>query len=504
MNIRIVQFLLFLELVQSFSFVLNAQFIGDDRVFFSVADVDKESYNKQKASRPRVIVTTDGEEDDRASMVRFLLYSNEFDVEGIINTSSQFHWVGGSGWNALHSVDWVREYIEYYASVYSNLIKHDANYPSPEFLLSKWKVGNINGVGEYQERSEGARFIAKILLDPTDKRPIWIQAWGGCNTLASALQIIQHDAPERMEEVASKMRLYLIWEQDKTYQEYIRPNWERYNIPTIISDQFDCIAYIWSKVLPDSIKSFLKEEWMLKHILKGHGTLCDVYSETKKCFHAEGDSPAFLHVIPNGLRSVENPGYGGWGGRYVRIRNNVWMDPKPEGDFSYPLEQWGFNNSWSKKMEHYTDSAQVAIRTRYFQPIWRWIPIIQNDFAARADWCVKAYSEANHHPVIRLKDTSMDMIVSPGDTIYLNSSDSYDPDGDELYFHWWVYSEAGSYKGKSSFSSCEKKTVYIVPEDACESDTIHIICEVSDSGYPSLTRYQRIILTIKPRSNVWE
>ena len=41
--------------------------------------------------KARVIVTTDGEADDRASMVRFLLSANEFDVEGIINSSSQFH-----------------------------------------------------------------------------------------------------------------------------------------------------------------------------------------------------------------------------------------------------------------------------------------------------------------------------------------------------------------------------------------------------------------------------
>ncbi len=36
--------------------------------------------------RPRVIVTTDGEEDDMASMVRFLLTCNDFDVEAIINS----------------------------------------------------------------------------------------------------------------------------------------------------------------------------------------------------------------------------------------------------------------------------------------------------------------------------------------------------------------------------------------------------------------------------------
>src|SRR3954451_24417343 len=40
--------------------------------------------------RPRVLVLTDigNEPDDSQSMVRFLLYSNEFDVEGLVATTS--------------------------------------------------------------------------------------------------------------------------------------------------------------------------------------------------------------------------------------------------------------------------------------------------------------------------------------------------------------------------------------------------------------------------------
>lgn len=48
---------------------------------------------KGMEDRPRIIVTTDDEADDRASFVRFLLTSNEFDVEAIVNSSSEFHWV---------------------------------------------------------------------------------------------------------------------------------------------------------------------------------------------------------------------------------------------------------------------------------------------------------------------------------------------------------------------------------------------------------------------------
>lgn len=446
--------------------------------------------------RPRVIVTTDGEADDRASMVRFLLTANEFDIEGIVNSSSEFHWVGGTGWNAFHPVEWVREYIGLYAQVYDNLLLHDPHYPSPAYLLSKWKVGNINGVGEDSIRTEGAELIAQVLLDESDPRPVWIQAWGGCNTLSRALRIIQEEYPQKMEEVARRTRLFLIWEQDKSYQEYIRPNWEHFNIPTIISDQFDCIAYIWPKVLPEKVKTCFEAEWMTEHILKGHGPLCDAYENNQGAFNAEGDTPAFLHCIPNGLRSMESPSNGGWGGRYVKVRHNVWMDPLPDASYSYPAGQWGFANSWSKKMEHDTLPEKQAIRTNYFKPIWRWLKEVQHDFAARADWCVKDFAAANHPPVVRLKRTPRNINAKPGKRIKLDASATSDPDGDELLFKWWHYREAGTYTGKPLPISATAKTCVTIPEDAHSGETIHMICEVTDSGTPTLTRYERVIITV--------
>lgn len=446
--------------------------------------------------RPRVIVTTDGEADDRCSMVRFLLTSNEFEVEAIVNSSSQFHWVGGEGWNAFHPVSWVEDYINLYSEVYDNLALHDPNYPTPEYLLSRWKVGNISAVGEDKSRSEGAEFIAQILLDDSDPRPIWVQAWGGCNTISRALRIIQEEHPSRMKEVAGKLRLFLIWEQDETYQSYIRPNWEHFNIPTINSDQFDCMAYIWPKVLPEKTKSYFQADWMQQHILKEHGPLCTAYEAKDGAFQAEGDTPAFLHAIPTGLRSVESPGWGGWGGRYVRVRNNVWMDPPPADDWNHPEGRWHFGNSWSKKLENVTDPGEQGMRTRYFKPIWRWLDDVQNDFAARADWCVKDYATANHHPIVRLKDTPLDIEAIAGQEVTLDATPTTDPDGDELNFRWWHYVEAGTYSGPELAESSSPKTRITIPSDARPEDEIHMICEVTDAGAPPLTRYQRVVIQV--------
>lgn len=447
--------------------------------------------------KPRVIVTTDGEADDRSSMVRFLLTANEFEIEGIVNSSSQFHWQGGTGWNAFHEVSWVKDQIEVYAEVYPNLLLHDPAYPSPDYLLSRWKVGNVSSIGENEMLTEGAQLITDVLLDDSDPRPVWIQAWGGSNTIARALRIIQEEHPARMQEVAEKLRLFLIWEQDETYQDYIRPNWEPLGVMTIISDQFDGMAYIWPKVLPDVVKPYFQAEWMEQHILQGHGPLCAAYESLDGAFQAEGDTPAFLHTIPNGLRSAETPGWGGWGGRYVRVRNNVWMDPPPDERWQRPKGRWFIDNSWSKQLENVTSPAERQIQASYFNPLWRWLPRVQNDFAARADWSVKDYASANHHPVVRLRDTPQNIEARPREVLTLDASPTTDPDGDALDFHWWQYVEASTYAGPALADSREARMSLTIPADARPGDEIHMICEVTDRGDPPLTRYKRVVIRLK-------
>lgn len=47
-------------------------------------------------SKPRVIVMTDGEIDDHSSMIRFLLYTCDVDLQAIIETNSIFQRDGHS------------------------------------------------------------------------------------------------------------------------------------------------------------------------------------------------------------------------------------------------------------------------------------------------------------------------------------------------------------------------------------------------------------------------
>lgn len=451
------------------------------------------------SDRPRVIVTSDGEIDDECSMVRFLLYANEWDIEGIVTSSSQYHWQG----HKWAGDDWVQRYLRAYAEVHPNLVKHDPRYPTPEYLQARTLLGNVRAEGEMDALTPGSRRIVEVLLDDRDARPVWIQAWGGTNTIARALKTIEEQYPGRMAEVAKKIRFYFIWEQDDTYQRYIRPRWGRYGIPTIISDQFIALFYQWKKYLPAEKQAYLVGSWMKANILENHGPLCALYKAhgtqdpgfDEGDFRSEGDSPAFLHAIPNGLRSTQSPDWGGWGGRFVRVRENTWLDPVAETGHRYPEGRWYTESAWGRarlKKEIPIDAALTA----YLEPQWRWIDALQNDFAARADWCVRPYAAANHPPEVVLAHPQ-DLTARPGDSVGLSATGSRDPDGDRLSYRWWQYRDAGTYPGAVEIRDALRPAASLtMPGDAAEGQTIHLIGEVTDDGTPRLTRYQRVVVTV--------
>jgi hypothetical protein len=444
--------------------------------------------------KPRVIVTSDGEIDDECSMVRFLLYANEWDIEGVITSSSQYHWQG----HRWAGDDWIQPYLDAYAKVYPNLVKHDPAYPTPEYLRAGTVLGNVKAEGEMEEVTVGSQLIVEVLLDESDDRPVWLQAWGGPNTIARALKTIEQEHPERMAAVAKKARLFLIWEQDRTYQEYIRPHWGKYGILAIISDQFEAIAYRWKQVQPEEVQKYFEGAWMKEHILQDHGPLCALYkAHDDGRFRSEGDSPAFLHTIVTGLRNMESPDWGGWGGRYVRVRENTWLDPVPVAGYVYPEGRWYGSSAWGRNSLREGTTTTAQQRREYFKPMWRWTAAMQNDFAARADWCVKPYKEANHPPAVKLAH-AQEVKVRPGESVSLSARGTTDPDGDELTFHWWRYREAGSYDGTIEIRDAAKRDAsFVVPGDVGAGKTIHMICEVTDAGTPPLTRYQRVVLTVR-------
>lgn len=142
-----------------------------------------------------------------------------------------------------------------------------------------------------------------------------------------------------------------------------------------------------------------------------------------------------------------------------------------------------------------TDYDPYTKKEETAYPQTRWIPALQNDFAARADWCVKSYKDANHAPIVKLNHPA-DITVKPGQTVSLSGM-ATDPDKDALNYRWWPYKEAGTYPGELSIRQpMQAKTSFTVPADARSGQTIHLILEVTDSRKPVLTRYQRVIAKV--------
>jgi len=415
-----------------------------------------------ESSRPRVIATTDGEIDDRDSMIRFLMYANEWDIEGIVYSSSRFHWLGHT-WSG---VEWINAQIDMYGRVYPNLRKHADGFPTAQELKSKVYVGNISSVGEMDQDTPGADRIVSVLLDDKPGR-VYLQAWGGTNTIAKALATIRREHPDQIAKVSQKAVIYIILDQDPTFREYIEPNWPELEV-LVSTRQFAAIAYNWRQLIPLPRRVFFERPWMEGNITVDRGPLAGAYESNDGAFRSEGDSPSFMHQIDVGLRSLENPSHGGWGGRFAREKpgvTNVWRDAEDDGDV--------------------------------YKPIWRWAEAFQHDWAARADWCVLPYREANHPPLVVLKGKP-DVTATPGASLSLDLSESADPDGDELRTSWWHYREPGSCARPVTITDDDRAVASMrIPADARDGDTIHLIGQVTDSGRPPLTRYARVIVTVK-------
>ena len=122
---------------------------------------------------------------------------------------------------------------------------------------------------------------------------------------------------------------------------------------------------------------------------------------------------------------------------------------------------------------------------------------MQNDFAARMDWCTKSYSEANHQPQV-VVSPSNELNVKSGQVFTLDASQSSDPDGDNLSFLWFCYPEAGSGRAIEQMGAPNIHRVSFAAPKVDQPEDFHIILKVTDKGTPQLTRYQRVVVKVEP------
>jgi hypothetical protein len=399
-------------------------------------------------AKTRVVVMTDigGDPDDRQSLVRFLLYANEFEIEAITCGLGKGHTTDAMPEVAL-------EIIDAYGKDLTNLQKHGQGYPSAAAIKAVVKKDVENDMDNRTVKTDASRFIESILTK-NDDRPIWFQGWGGPRALASALSSLEgSQSAAAFKKIKQKIFIYDIYGQDATAE------WIRTTHPDILhiqSNQAFRGMYDGSGDV-----TLVNLAWHTNNIAN-HGFMSALYpsSAVGQPGVKEGDTPAFLHVLPIGLNDPRDPTLESWGGIAKVQSQNVYKS---------------------------SDKTSIA----------KWRAAYQADFQARLDWAKSGVvSSANHPPVVSVNGTQgfepLSLEVRANTTLLLDASASTDPDGDNLTYEW-KYMSDGSNKSVTVSGSGAKVTVG-VPADFKKGDKAHILVTVKDNGSPALSRYRRIIL----------
>lgn len=413
--------------------------------------------------KPRVINTTDlgADPDDEQSMVRQLVLANEFDLEGLIVATGCFK-------KSQNSTAMLDRIVNAYGQVLPNLAVHASGYPSLAYLRSISALGNtgygMGGVGAGKDSAGSELIIAAV--DRNDPRPVWVTCWGGCNNIAQALWKVQNTrSPAALALFLSKVRVFDVLGQDDTGA------WMAKTFPSLFYIRATGV-YGWQPT----------DSWVDANV-QSHGALGAAYPD--RAWALEGDSPSFLHLVPNGLHDPEKVDQGGWGGRFDTTEKAGIRGMSPVT-----------NESQYDTYTMYGNTSEGAAA------ITRWRPAYDNDFQARMDWTItSAYSGANHHPIAVVNgDTGrsvLEVTVAPGATVPLSAAGSRDPDNNGLFYSWWYYDEPSSYNGAVTIRDASSATpTVVVPANGAGKD-LHVILELRDSGSPNLYAYRRVILKVR-------
>ena len=250
-------------------------------------------------AKPRILVSTDiggSDPDDNQSLAHLLLYSDLFQIEGLISSPS---YGGGSKSEILRM-------IELYEKDLPKLKKHKKGFPAPDYLRSITKQGQVGNAPfkGYRKATEGSNWIIDC-AKRENMQPLWVLVWGGLEDLAQAL----NDSPE----IQSKIKVYWIGGPNK--------KWSANSYAYIVANFPD----LWFIEVNSSYYGFFSEndtvdvvkssDYYEKYI-KGAGYLGQDFKSYYKGEIKMGDTPSLLYLMHG---DPENPSTESWGGSFEKI-----------------------------------------------------------------------------------------------------------------------------------------------------------------------------------------
>lgn len=318
-----------------------------------------------RAERPRLAVLTDigGDPDDQQSLIRLMVYANEFEIELMIASAAGTR---GELKEATTRKDLILQILDGYEQVLPNLSNHAKGWPSADSLRNRVYSGNPNrgrdAIGENHD-TEASRAIIAAIDRGSPQHPLHIAIWGGQTDLVQALWSVKKERGKTgWEEFATRFRVYDINDQDGIAQ------WVR--------SEFPGMHYILAQAPKGKDKregtyrgmyltgdvELTSKEWIESNI-RNRGPLGALYPtktwtapNPHSCLK-EGDTPSWFFFLPLGGNDPKDPSKPGWGGQYRRV-DDGWYEDIPS--------------------------------TEAFDPrtsVSRWRASFQADFARRMAWC---------------------------------------------------------------------------------------------------------------------
>jgi len=446
-------------------------------------------YSQHPTLKPRLVVLTDikdFEPDDQQSLTRLLVHADLYEIEGIVISTS---WGFKDMYEHLDSKDKALGVIDAYEKDLPNLLKRSNQtgfsqenehqeigyWPSAQYLRDRTMFGSMyrgtRVLGE-DNNSDGSDLIIQLADEDDDRRPVWVTFWGGGNTLAQAIWKVQHTRSEpELKAFLHKVRAYAIADQDRSNVkgDDRLASFDLSSHAWMRREFSDDLLFIWENCAWWYQVGHGRDQWSdYETHIQHHGNLGQQYP--KYHFGVEGDTPSFLHIMPNGLNNPDVPTQVGWGGY------SEWGLGEDSCGYSY-VNRYGDAHTICRKYAEY------------------FYPATFNNFAARMDWAKEGKGNRNPIAIINGNEGIEILKQSPrqGAIITLDASKSHDPDDDTLAFKWWIQPEAGTYAQEITLTNENTSAVNIrVPCDSA-GKTFHVICEITDNGVPNLKSYRRII-----------